>query len=280
MEHGRGLGVIGGGGWLGSAIARAAVKSEVVAADRLTLSYRSERGRAPPGASWTRDNQALVDRSDVIVVSVRPADWPAVEVMAAGKLVVSVMAGISIETLAARLGTRRVVRSLPNAAADVGASYTPWIASPEVTDEDKLFVRRLMSACGTEDEVRHEHEMDYFTGLSGSGPAFPALLAAAMMGDAVSRGIAPKIARRAVDAVMVGAGRLVESGGDSPADTVETFVAYRGTTAAAIEAMQAAGFKAAISAGLAAAGERSRRMSQQVGRQASELANAAATSFE
>lgn len=257
------IGVIGGGGWLGGTIAGAALAAGVVSCDRLTVSYRSKRAQVLPGAFWTRDNQELADRSDVIVVSVRPADWPNIRISAAGKLILSVMAGISIASLAKRSGTNRIVRSLPNAAAEVGASYTPWIASPGVSEQEKDFVRRLFSACGTQDEVRHERDMDYLTGLSGSGPALPALLASAMMRNAVSRGIASGIARKAVDAVLVGSGRLLESRGESAADTVETFLAYRGTTAAAIEAMQAAGFEAAVDAGLAAALDRSWRISNE-----------------
>lgn len=262
MERAFRIGVIGGGGWLGGAIARAALDAGVVTPDRLALSYRSRPGAGFPGAFWTRDNQALADRSDVVVVSVRPADWGSVQVAAAGKLVVSVMAGITLADLAGRLGTRRVVRALPNAAAEVCASYTPWIAAPDATDGDKAVARRLFSACGTEDEIGREGDLDYLTGLSGSGPAFPALMAAAMMRDALARGMEAAVARRAVDAVLVGAGRLVEARGESPADTVETFAAYRGTTAAAIEAMRAAGFETAVAAGLAAALDRSERLSR------------------
>jgi pyrroline-5-carboxylate reductase len=91
------------------------------------------------------------------------------------------------------------------------------------------------------------------TGLSGSGPGFAALLAASMMDDAVARGIDRDIARRAVNALIVGAGRLLEAHDDDPHETVDTFVNYRGTTAAAIEAMRSAGFEAAIRDGLEAA---------------------------
>lgn len=78
-----------------------------------------------------------------------------------------------------------------------------------------------------------------------------------MMDDAVSRGISPDIARRSVSAVLIGTGKLLEARAECPKDIVQTFVDYRGTTAAAIEAMRAAGFEAAVRDGLAAALQKS-----------------------
>ena len=250
------LGIIGGNGWIGGAIARAAVRTGLLPAERLTLSCRSTPPGWLPTAAWTHDNQALADRSDVVIVSVRPQDWPGIAVTAPGKLVISVMAGVALADIAARLGTERVVRALPNAAAEVGRSYTPWIATPDVTDADRETVNRLLASFGSGDEVATEAEIDYMTGLSGTGPAYPALLAVALMRDAVAHGLPAEVARRAVTALLVGTGRLLEKNGEDPEDTVAAFVDYRGVTAAAIEAMRGAGFDAAVSSGLATALEK------------------------
>jgi len=100
--------------------------------------------------------------------------------------------------------------------------------------------------------VTREEHIDYFTAMSGSGTAFPALLAEAMMNDAIGRGVPPDVARR-VAQVIVGAGRLPEHDGASPSDTVKAFVDYKGTTAAGIVAMRENGFDTAVGAGLEAA---------------------------
>ncbi|WP_018236297.1 pyrroline-5-carboxylate reductase [Ensifer sp. BR816] len=256
------IGIIGGSGWLGGAIVEAILDRGLASPENLTLSYRSEQPTGVQGVRWTKNNQELADRSDMIIVSVRPADWPPLMVDVHGKLVVSVMAGVRLRDLAHHHNTERAVRSLPNAAAEVGKSYTPWIGSEGVNEQDRATVRAIFDACGTQDEVASESDIDYLTGLSGSGPAFPALLADAMMRDAVSRGIKPDVARRAVTTVLVGSGRLFEKNGECPADTVEAFVSYRGTTAAAIEAMRAAGFDAAVRDGLAAAYQKSMNMGE------------------
>ena len=255
MDAGTGvkIGVIGGAGWLGGALAGALLDAGIVSRQDLTLSYRSERPDRFDGALWTKDNQALADRSDVILLSVRPADWSRLSVDANGKLLISVMAGIQIESLRDRHRTERVVRCLPNAAVEVSRSYTPWVAAEAVGDNDRAYIRSLLSSCGAEDEVHSESDIDYFTGFSGAGPAFPALLAEAMAKDAVSRGIPAAIAERSVAALLIGAGRLLEKHGEPAAETVRAFIDYRGTTAAAIETMREAGFDAAIAAGLAAA---------------------------
>lgn len=254
------IGIVGGNGWIGGALARALVASGLAPA-RLTLSCRSAPPDWLPGALWTHDNQALADASDVVVLSVRPQDWPSVGLTAPGKLVVSVMAGIPLADLARRTGTDRVVRALPNAAAEVGCSYTPWTASAGVTEADRATIRRVFDACGSGDEVPREADIDYLTGHSGTGPAYPALLATAMIRDAVAHGIPEEVARRAAVGILVGTGRIFEKTGEDPADTVAAFVDYRGVTAAAIAAMRAGGFDETISAGLAAALEKSLALS-------------------
>ena len=247
------LGVIGGGGWLGGAIAESNLGTGVVNPANLSLSYRRERPHRFDGAFWTSDNQALADRSDVVILSVRPEDWPSLSVDAGGKLIISVMAGIRLAAIGERHNTSRVVRALPNAAAEVGKSYTPWVAAADVGEEDRTVVRSIFDACGIQDEVTSEADIDYLTGLTGSGPAFPALLASAMMRDAIAYGLPAEIAQRAVNMVIAGAGRLQERRDESPEKIVEAFVGYRGTTAAAIEEMRKAGFDDAVSRGLAAA---------------------------
>ncbi|MFC2251726.1 pyrroline-5-carboxylate reductase family protein [Labrys portucalensis] len=247
------IGVIGANGWLGGAIVQALLNAGITSPEHLVLSLRSGEPTRFPGPRWTRDNQDLADSVDLIVVSVRPVDWPALNIEAAGRLIISVMAGIRLEQLVAGVGSDRVVRSLPNAAAEVRASFTPWVASAAVSAEERRLVGRIFEACGTGAELESESELDYLTGLAGSGPAFPALLATAMARHAAAHGIEAKVARQAVTQLLIGTGRLFEKNGYDPADTVEVFLDYRGTTAAAIEAMQANGFDEAVGAGLAAA---------------------------
>jgi pyrroline-5-carboxylate reductase len=128
------VGIIGGGGWLGGAIPRSILNAGVTSSEELTVSYRSEPPTRFHSVHLTKDNQELIDRSDVIFISVHPADWPSITVVARDRLVISVTAGIKLRQLSDRLTAKRVVRSLPNAAAEVGKSNTPWVATRDVDD--------------------------------------------------------------------------------------------------------------------------------------------------
>ena len=203
------IGIVGGAGWLGGTIAASVLKAGIVEQSNLSMSYRREPNDAFPDAFWTKDNQALVDQSDVVLLSVRPQDWPA----------------LSIE-------------------------------------DDRAIVRRIFASCGSEDEVGSERAIDYLTGLTGSGPAFPALLTAAMMDDAIDHGLDCDVAKRAVSTLLVGAGRLLERRSECPGDIVRTFLSYHGTTAAAIEEMRASGFEVAVRNGLSAAFSKSMSMGE------------------
>lgn len=112
-------------------------------------------------------------------------------------------------------------------------------------------MQALLGCCGLAEEVPSEDQLDYLTGLTGSSPAFPALLADAMIRDAVERGLDRDMARRAVAGAVAGASQLL--GDAEPADLVQTFIDYRGTTAAALEAMLDGGFRRLVHKGLKAA---------------------------
>lgn len=249
------IGIIGGNGWLGNAIASAAVTSGAIAGDRLILSGRSDkRGALPvPGAAHTRDNAELAAAADVIVLCVPPQDFPEVHIDALDKLVISVMAGVTAQTIIDQTGAREVVRAIPNAAAAIRKSFTPWYAVPGVSEANKLVVQDLFDACGDGAEVSQEAHIDYCVGMTGSGAAFPALLAEAMVAHAISQGLPAAFAQRAAKGVVVGASQLFASGEADTAVIVKEMIDYRGTTAAALQTMLDSGFNQAVAAGLEAA---------------------------
>lgn len=263
----RRVGIIGGAGWLGRSIAGAGLAAGVLDQERLMVSHRSPVGGALgawPGIAWTEKNEELARLSDVIVLSVRPQQFADLDIAAGESLVVSVMAGMPVSAIRDRLGTDRVVRAMPNAAAEIGRSYSPWFCGPGVTADDREFVAALLRSCGEEDEVASEDVLDYLTGLSGSGPAFPALLAEAMVDHARRRGVPEPIAYRAVLGVVRDAPALFQVGKPSPTELVRAFTDYGGTTAAALDAMREEGFPQAVGRGLDAAAERAAAMAGEV----------------
>jgi pyrroline-5-carboxylate reductase len=249
------IGVIGGNGWLGGALIRTAVSTGIVDPAHLTISCRSNnRGLiADIAAYWTHDNSELVDRSDVIVLSVRPSQFRDLNLNIGDKLALSVMAGVSCETIAQTTGTTKVVRSMPNAAAVIGQSFTPWFATEDVSRDDKILVQTFLQASGDAVEVSEEGQIDYFTGMTGSGAAFPALLAEALIAHAVSHGIPREIAQRAAKKVVAGASQMFAGLDGDTGAIVKDMIDYRGVVAAALQTMLDRGFEDVVAAGLDAA---------------------------
>ncbi|QRM53924.1 hypothetical protein F3Y30_04670 [Sinorhizobium sp. BG8] len=234
------FGVIGGGGWLAGALLRPAIVEGVVSPSRLVLSSRS--GSADGFGSWpairlVSDNELLASMCDVVMLSVRPAQLDDIDLDLSDKLVISVMAGIDIDELEERFGSERIIRAMPNACAEQRLSFTPWFATDSVTDEEADFAHRLFSASGRSQLIADEAELDYYTALTGSGPAFLALFADAMIRHAVEVGIDPEAADAAVRQLFLGASMLIAESEASPADIIDTFMEHRGTTAAGLATM-------------------------------------------
>lgn len=250
------LGVIGGGGWLAGALLRPALADGVVSPFRLVLSSRSgdiSGFEAWHGIRTTTDNDALVDESDVVMLSVRPRDLDALALDLRGRFVISVMAGVGVGDMTQRFGARRIVRAMPNACAEQRLSFTPWFATDEARDDEVDFAEAFFSASGRAHPVASERELDYFTALTGSGAAFPALLADAMIRHAIEAGIDPATADLAVRQLFLGAATQMARIRQTPADIVELFMEYRGTTAAGLSAMMEADIAGAVFKGLNAA---------------------------
>jgi pyrroline-5-carboxylate reductase len=258
------IGVIGGNGWLGHAIAEAAVATGLIEPSLLTLSSRSGGSGSSeiPGAYWTKDNSELAARSDAIILSVRPEQFPAVRIDARGKLVISVMAAVPAQRIALQTNSERVIRSMPNGAVSIRKSFTPWFATPRASIEDKALARALFQTCGDSDEVPTESDLDYCAGLTGSGAAFPALLAEAMIHHAVARGLSQDFAERAVEGVIVGASQLLANEKGGAQRMIQVLMDYRGTTAAALTKMRERGFADAVHAGLDAAARKAAAMAE------------------
>ncbi|MBB3190256.1 pyrroline-5-carboxylate reductase family protein [Halomonas cerina] len=250
------VGIIGGQGWMGRSLGVAWLEQGLLPPERLVISSRSGRNEAYrdwPEVRCVEDSRELAELVDVIVLSVRPQDLPCVDIDAGDKLVISLLAMASCEEVANRVGSRRVVRAMPNAAAEIRRAYFPWYASEGVSDADRRLVQAVLASCGAARELPTEGALDYLTALSGAGPAYPALLAQSMLDHARQMGIADDVAREAVMQTLVGGSLLLESLDADPGEMVERLVAYDGTTAKGLRAMIDGGMVQAIHQGLEAA---------------------------
>lgn len=255
------VGIIGGTGQLGSAIATALLESGCLAPEQLWISNRSgaPTGFEPwPQVTFTNNNQALADACDVIVLSVPPALLSSARIAAADKLVISVMAGVSLHQLSALCGSARVVRAMSSPAARDRLAYSPWCASSDLAPTDQETVAALLSACGLSDRVEDETQIEIFTALTGPVPGFAAFFADAMVQYATANGVDAKTALRAVKQLFLASGRIMSEDTITPADRVTEMVDYAGTTAAGLVKMQKLDLPRLIAEGLDASTARVR----------------------
>lgn len=248
------IGIIGGLGWLGSALVISALASpKLQHLNFVVSSRRPVRQPAEDRVTFTQDNQSLAAASDLIVLSIRPEDWTNLSLEMKGKALMSFMAGVPCDTLQDRHSPTHLIRALPNGACSVNQSYTPWFASSELPPELEQLVSNLLECFGYQDRYELEDHIDVLTAISGAGPGYPALLAQALEHSAISLGIPAEQARRAVNATLKGSGHLIADLNAPAKATVSLLESYQGTTAAGLTQMKASGFIESVEAGVRSA---------------------------
>ncbi len=242
-----------------------AAPDEIVCAE--PRAERREELRQRHGVAVVAGNLAAVQQADILVLSVKPQVIdalleeiaPAVD---ARKLVVSIAAGVPIAAIARKLGAAtRIVRTMPNTPALVGAGATALARGAHATEADLGQAVALFEAVGTA-VVVDEHLLDAVTGLSGSGPAFVFLAIEALADGGVKMGLPRHVAMALAAQTVVGAGRLVLETGEHPGKLKDQVTSPGGTTIAGVHALEAAGFRAALIAAVEAAAIRSRELGE------------------
>lgn len=229
------VGFIGGTGWIGLHVVKGMLDKQLLKPSQCMVSNRSADFsllQEYAGIHTTTDNNAVFANSDVLFICVRPLDvghlqWPEND-----KLMISVMAGVQTQTIEQRLGSKRIVRSMPNAAIEVYESTTPWFATDSVSAEQKAWVQKAFSAFGWACEIEQEDMLNYLTALTGSSHGTIAYFQNAMLQSALEFGIAEPLARRMVQHVFSGNSALMRDLDRNPKKDVQTVIDYDGTTAA------------------------------------------------
>jgi len=177
-------------------------------------------------------------------------------------LVISIAAGITSPQLQRWLGgSLPVVRAMPNTPALLGAGVTGLYATPSVDAQQHAQAERVLASAGRTVWIDDEAQMDSVTAVSGSGPAYVFLLAEAMEAAGIAQGLPAEAARTLVVQTLLGASRMLDEAGESPAELRRRVTSPNGTTQAAIENFQAGGFEALVEKALRAAQVRGQELS-------------------
>ena len=177
-------------------------------------------------------------------------------------LVVSIAAGITSAQLLRWLGgTGAVVRAMPNTPALLGAGVTGLFATAGVSAEQRGQADTVLASAGRTVWIEDEARMDAVTAVSGSGPAYVFLLAEAMEAAGIAQGLPADAARTLVVQTLLGASRMLDESGESPAELRRRVTSPNGTTQAAIESFQGEDFEAIVARAIDAATRRGQALS-------------------
>lgn len=209
-------------------------------------------------------NEAAVRQADMVVLAVKPQVMGAllaeVGKALAGKLVVSIAAGVTTDWIRSRVtATRGVVRAMPNTPALVREGVTALAYQGELNSDDAAAVQSLFEAVGRVVTVE-ERLMDAVTGLSGSGPAYVFVAIEALADGGVNMGLPRATAEVLAAQTVFGAARLVLERGEHPAKLKDQVASPGGTTIAGLHQLEAGGFRSCLMAAVEAATKRSQEL--------------------
>lgn len=173
------IGFIGAGN-MGTALCKAFLKDDQVSNEEILLCDRSveklEKLSKELNVQTTQNIEDLFDL-DILVIAVKPQGFTDLSATLKGKIseksiVLSVMAGVNIKKIQESLDHQKIIRSMPNTPALVNQGVLAWVASDEVSTEEKQQVQNLFEKTGYAFEARDEEQIDDISALTGCGPGF------------------------------------------------------------------------------------------------------------
>jgi pyrroline-5-carboxylate reductase len=214
-----------------------------------------------PGKNY---ESALKD-AELVVLAVKPQSLPNLlpdlkGTLRKGQLVLSIIAGANINTIAKGLDHKQIVRAMPNTPAQIGVGITAWTASNKVTSKQKKLAQTILEALGEEIYVADEGYIDMATAVSGSGPAYVFYMIEGLIDAAVRVGLPREAAGELVLETVLGAALLAKQSPKSPQELRKQVTSPGGTTAAGIAVLESGKFKELLADTVAAAHKRAKEL--------------------
>lgn len=210
--------------------------------------------------SLASDAQALIEQADVVVLAIKPqilADIaPTIAPFLHDKLVLSILAGVSTQTLSQALNTQNIVRAMPNLPASIGMGATGLFS--HLTDTPKQLAEQIMQSCGITMWVNDEALLHAVTAVAGSAPAYFFYVLEHMVAQGVNMGLQADDAKALASQSMIGAGMLAKTA--DPVTLRSQVTSKGGTTAVAISVLQAQDVGSSFALAMQACAKRSQEL--------------------
>ncbi|KGP93239.1 pyrroline-5-carboxylate reductase [Pontibacillus chungwhensis BH030062] len=194
---------------------------------------------------------------DSVLESIRPHLYP-------HQTIISVLAGITTSHMESHLPDKQqVIRVMPNTSSMIGESATA-IAPGTHAPKDRVYLTKALMESFGEAYIIDEDQMDIFTGIAGSGPAYFYNLMEHIEQAGIEAGLEGELARSIGAQTILGAAKMIQERSESPTELRENVTSPNGTTAAGLEELDHHGGGEAIAAAVKGATSRSKEMSKQM----------------
>ncbi len=171
-------------------------------------------------------------------------------------LIISIIAGATIETISEELDNRLIVRTMPNTPSQIGQGMTAWTCTAEVNEKHQAQVKELLTALGKEIFVETENMIDMATSLSATGPTYIFTFMEAMTDAGVHLGFSRHVSQELVQQTILGSVLFAMESGKHPAELRNMVTSPGGTSAEAIYQMEKGSLRTVLSKAIYAAYKR------------------------
>ncbi len=257
-----------GGGTMGGALVKSILRAKLAAKGDIVVSDvfqdRRELIKKMYGVAITDDNAEAVKGADAVILAIKPQEMDAVLSRLSGylasKLVISIAAGISLETISRVLKQSALVRAMPNTPAQVGKGMTVWTSSGELSTEQYDMARLILASLGEEMYLKDERYLDMATAVSGSGPAYVFLFIEALIDAGVHIGLPRDTAQKLVIETVAGSAEVMKKMAKHPAELRNMVTSPGGTTTEALLCMESGGLRSLVINAVTAAYEKAKSL--------------------
>ncbi len=260
-----------GGGNMGLTFAQSFLKSKIVTSDNMLILEKSAKKadqlkelnigtvHGEPGV-WIKD-------CDLIILAVKPQDIQRLfdtikDYIGDQQVVLSIMAGVTIDAIKQGLNITKVIRAMPNLPAQVGIGMTAFTSSDEVTRIELVMVQNLLNATGKTIYVDAENDIDASTAISGSGPAYVFYFMQGLIEQAKELGFSQSEAELLTYQTFKGAIELYNKHNLSCDEWIKKVSSKGGTTEAAFQVFNKEAINELFKRGVNRAYERSKELSE------------------
>ena len=260
-----------GCGVMAEAIIAGLLRKKLVGPEQISGSHprqaRREEIHVKYGVEMFENNRDAITGSSVFVLAVKPQRLHRVLEELKGalvkeQLVVSIVAGARITTIAEELLHASIVRAMPNTPAQIGEGVTAWTASPEVNELQEQQVCAMLEALGKAVRVENEHQIDMATALSSTGPTYIFMMMEALIDAGVHMGFSRHVAQELVHQMMLGAVLFARESHKHPAELRNMVTSPGGTSAEAIYQMEKGSLRTVLSKAVWAAYQRAEALGE------------------